>query len=213
MLSILAYADGASVGDAIANEIRRLGSNDNRVLVGKTIEVPSGLADVVMPQGGYPGHKTKDIYADMAKALVSLDAITPLIVNALLYIDTCRSHIRKGWPEGAPDKIAARALTAPKGATKARDTLLRANWREAHLCTLDAEIEAGAVVGNPNPDADRLGRRTHWRRGHWRMQVHGPANSLRKRMRIRATIVGRTPGAPAEDRKYRVGAASADKRG
>lgn len=30
----------------------------------------------------------------------------------------------------------------------------------------------------------------HWRRGHWRMQRHGPNNSLRKRILIKATFVG-----------------------
>jgi hypothetical protein len=29
----------------------------------------------------------------------------------------------------------------------------------------------------------------HWRRGHWRMQPHGPSNTLRKRIRIAAILV------------------------
>jgi hypothetical protein len=31
----------------------------------------------------------------------------------------------------------------------------------------------------------------HWRRGHWRMQVHGPGNTLRKRIRIKPVMINK----------------------
>lgn len=31
---------------------------------------------------------------------------------------------------------------------------------------------------------------THWRRGHWRNQVHGPARSLRKLIWVMPVVVG-----------------------
>lgn len=205
MLCCLPYGEDRTVADALRGEIRRLTSGNTPVVIGGTnAQISASLAHLAMPSGGENGRSVTEGLQDMKEAVLSLDAILPLMVNALLYIDSCRSHIRKGWPTGAPDKIAARAIAAPAGAGKARDTLIRANWREAHLCTLQAEIEAGSVIGEMNPVEDRAARRTHWRRGHWRMQVHGPARSLRRRMRIRATIVGRQGGVTAEDRRYGV---------
>lgn len=205
MLCCLPYGEDQTVADALLGEVRRLGAGNTPIMVGGTnVKMSASLVHLAMPSGGNNGYTVTQGLQNMKEAVLTLDAILPLIVNTLLYIDSCRSHIRKGWPTGAPDKIAARAIAAPVGATKARDTLIRANWREAHLCTLQAEIEAGGVIGEMNPVQDLAARRTHWRRGHWRMQVHGPARSLRRRMRIRATIVGRRGAVTAEDRKYGV---------
>jgi hypothetical protein len=46
----------------------------------------------------------------------------------------------------------------------------------------------------PGPDSESPSecgapRRPHWRRGHWKMQAHGPQRSLRKRIFIRPTLV------------------------
>jgi len=149
------------------------------------------------------GAAAADFCEKIAEDVMQLRALLPLVVNALLYVDGCRSYIRKGWASGTPGKLAERVDAYPN-ATRARDTLLRSNWRQAHLCTLDAEAAAGAVRGEGVPDDLRDGVRRHWRRGHWRRQAHGPGGSLRKRIRIRATIVGRSQTALPTDRTYRL---------
>lgn len=209
MLSILPYGEGLTVAEAIAAEAARLANPNNPIQIGGMERpVAASVADAI---GGVDGMNDAQSISrsmnDMRDAVLSIEAVMPFIVNALLYIDSCRSHIRRGWPTGAPDKIAARAIAAPKGATKARDTLIRANWREAHLCTLQAEIDSGSVIGDPSERPDRCGPRAHWRRGHWRMQVHGPARSLRRRIRIRPTMIGTKRNVP-EHRRYGVMTAS-----
>jgi hypothetical protein len=149
------------------------------------------------------GAAAADLCGEIAEGVKQLRTLLPLVVNALLYIDGCRSHIGKGWASGTPSKLAARVEAYPN-AIRARDTLLRSNWREAHLCTLDAEAAAGTVRGDGIADEVRDGVRTHWRRGHWRRQAHGPGGSLRKRIRIRATIVGRSQAAAPTARTYRL---------
>lgn len=166
----------------------------------RTVEAASAATEA---RDTMSGSAAADLCNGIAESTKQLRTLLPLVVNALLYVDGCRSHIGRGWASGTPGKLAERVDANPN-ATRARDTLLRANWRRAHLCTLDAEAAADAVRGEGLSNEQREAVRTHWRRGHWRRQAHGPGGSLRKRIRIRATIVGRSKTQPATDRTYRV---------
>jgi hypothetical protein len=46
-------------------------------------------------------------------------------------------------------------------------------------------------IATPASDSATTGRTVspHWRRGHWRMQAHGPAMTLRKRILIRPVLI------------------------
>lgn len=180
-------------------------SGDRSVLESVEDEIRLTEAAATAPQARdtASGAAAADLCVEIAEGVKQLRTILPLVVNALLYVDGCRSHIGRGWASGTPSRLAERA-DAHASATRARDTLLRSNWRQAHLCTLGAEAAAGTVRGEGIDDEARDGVRTHWRRGHWRRQVHGPGGSLRKRIRIRATVVGRSQAGPATDRTYRL---------
>lgn len=120
-----------------------------------------------------------------------------LIANGLLYIDQCQSEIRRGWQPGAPADVVDVANSTRPGARKADQRLRAAGWTTIRVCDIDNDGHRRATEG----DASRT-IATHWRRGHWRRQRHGPGNEYVKLIRIRPTRIG---GGPARDpRSYRV---------
>lgn len=192
----------ATVVAAIDKEVARTADPRSGRSVVAGVEVSNAL--IVNSGFGRIGQGVEVGLAAMHDSTKRLRTILPLVVNALLYIDGCRAHISRGWPQGAPDKLAAKAAKAIRAETRARDTLLRGNWREVHICTLEAEERSGGAVGALMNAADQAAPRSHFRRAHWRRQPYGPANSLRRRVRIRAALVGRGPVKPGAPRRYDV---------
>ena len=192
----------ATVVEAIDKEVARTTDPRSGRSVVAGVEVSNAL--IVDSGLGRIGQGVEVGMAAMHDSTKRLRTVLPLVVNALLYIDGCRAHISRGWPQGAPDKLAAKAAKAIRGETRARDTLLRGNWREVHICTLEAEERSGGAVGTRLTAADRTAPRSHFRRAHWRRQPCGPANSLRRRVRIRAALIGRGPVRAGAPRKYDV---------
>ncbi len=56
---------------------------------------------------------------------------------------------------------------------------------EQHIAMYDERVERAS---GPHEVTGRHVR-PHWRKGHWRMQPHGPGNSLRKRLLIKSLMV------------------------
>jgi hypothetical protein len=115
----------------------------------------------------------------------------PLLSNILLFIDNCKTE-DQAWPEDAPRDLVARAVANGTGARKAEQALTRLGWCRTRRC----RIEGGGIL-----EASR-DIKTHWRRGHWRWQPHGPGNSLRKRIRVRPSLVNAPRGDAPESRRY-----------
>lgn len=69
--------------------------------------------------------------------------------------------------------------------------------RKPRLLTLARDVVLHHEEG-PRPESTPTGREvsTHWRRGHWANQPHGPGRSLRKRVLRRPVLVRADLGAP-----------------
>ena len=182
----MSLKEDVTVVEAIDNQINKTSNPDTMITLLGDEKVPSfGVKGPMRPEHV---KQMKQNYEGMHESAKRIKSILPLIVNSLLYIDGCRSHIKRGWPKGASEKLASAAL-AVSGETRAKTTLHNNNWREVHRCTLDAEQEAGNVSGERLTNEDRNRPRAHYRRAHWRLQPYGPGNNLRKRIRIRAMLI------------------------
>lgn len=113
-----------------------------------------------------------------------------LVMKALLYIGL--PEARRTW---RPERQAALcALSAKKSTAKqAKGRRRVASLRDYTLIEAAPAHLAGSQVAETG-----RGVRTHWRRGHYRMQPHGPASSLRKLLFVQPMLVaaGQDPGPP-----------------
>lgn len=119
-----------------------------------------------------------------------------LLAKALLYIGMPGTR-RALHPERTQALAAIRAIKSTAKRVKAQrradrtyDYVLIAPQPE-HLKT------ANSLTGDGGP-------RTHWRRGHYRLQAHGPQYSLRKLIFIEPILVGAAPDQPVQPPTYRV---------
>lgn len=108
-----------------------------------------------------------------------------LLAKALLYIGM--PEARQTWfPERA---TALRALGAKKSTAK----LAKARRRVAGLRDYTLIQAAVPHLAGEQPSETGRGVRAHWRRGHYRMQPHGPASSLRKLLFVQPMLVAAGP--------------------
>lgn len=110
-----------------------------------------------------------------------------LVVNALCYLSAYPDDIESAWPAGTPEALKIKAETRlGKEQARAQSKLAALGYVPVHVCGKRVAEErekagfAGAGQGHAN---------AHWRRGHWRNQVHGPARSLRKLIWVMPVVV------------------------
>lgn len=120
----------------------------------------------------------------MQEGLGAYRSALRLVLNTLAYLKHYNADSRVGWPTQAPERLTAQTLSA---APKERARGLSKLWA----------LGFTPVTFLGEDFADKLRRsnaggtlRTHWRRGHWRNQLHGPAFSLRKLIWLQPTLVG-----------------------
>lgn len=127
----------------------------------------------------------------LANIPVALDCVR-MVANALLYLNQYPEDIADSYQAGFP-KAFREKIERSDGKTKDR-TLSRA--RSAGFTVIKQvggifeRTEAMEQGDSPSP---------HLRRAHWRRQVHGPQNSLRKLIWIRVVKV---LGGAVRDRPY-----------
>lgn len=105
-----------------------------------------------------------------------------LIIKALLYLNLpeARKSLR---PELTQARDSVQGKKNPSKRAKAEKALSR--LRDYIL------VSAPETAGRPSDlSADTRGIKAHWRRGHYRMQAHGPQYSLRKVVLIAPVLVG-----------------------
>jgi hypothetical protein len=107
-----------------------------------------------------------------------------LVLNTLAYWKHYATDSLERWPETAPPRLAAQAQSeAPKERARGLSKLWALGFvpitfmGEGFAHKLRASTAGGTL-------------RAHWRRGHWRNQLHGPAFSLRKLIWLQPTLVG-----------------------
>lgn len=125
-----------------------------------------------------------------------------LAVNALCYMTAYPDDIEAVWPEGTPDSLSQKALAGkPKERQRARSKLAALGYVPVHLCgqrIVEQREAAKLRTGEKHVSA-------HWRRGHWRNQVHGPGRSLRKLIWVMPSLIGAgKDGAPDTGHLYLV---------
>lgn len=123
-------------------------------------------------------------------------AALQLVVNALCYLAAYPDDIDAVWPEGTPQSLRDKAQHGQgKEVAKAKSKLASLGYVPVHICgraladQLVAQQQAKSAPGGPS---------THWRRGHWRNQVFGPARSLRKLIWVMPVVVGAKPSEEPE---------------
>jgi hypothetical protein len=115
-------------------------------------------------------------------------AALQLVVNALCYVAAYPDDIDTVCPEGTPESLKQKLLHGKgKEQMRAKSKLAALGYVPVHICGKRI-AEQRAVLGIRSSDPGRVA--THWRRGHWRNQVHGPARSLRKLIWVMPVIVG-----------------------
>jgi len=113
-------------------------------------------------------------------------AALQLVVNALCYVAAYPEDIDTVWPEGTPDSLKQKALHGKgKEQMRAKSKLTALGYVPVHIC---GKRVAEQRTHQGIPAHGHVA--THWRRGHWRNQVHGPARSLRKLIWVMPVVVG-----------------------
>jgi hypothetical protein len=166
---------GRAIDNALVTVIEDLKKSENELIINKVPFVESGSSHSFIEAH----NKNQESYR---KAI-------SLITNALCYLTAYPHDDKLMWQHHSPIKLVG---LAENGSQKEK---IRANSK---LKSLGFSIihqvgdEFGEQIQADKQDEKSFNRRIHWRRGHWRMQPHGPNNSLRKIIWLRPVRVGIT---------------------
>ncbi|MHB0927277.1 MAG: hypothetical protein ACYC1F_12335 [Gallionellaceae bacterium] len=107
-----------------------------------------------------------------------------LVINGLAYLAHYRDDIEKRWVDGTPPAMIEKIERATTYKEKQRvvSKLLSMGYTIVNLCGMEFEKTREAHGVGSEMSA-------HWRRGHWRIQPHGPGRTLRKRVWIMPVLV------------------------
>lgn len=129
-------------------------------------------------------------------------AALQLVVNALCYVAAYPDDIDTVWPSGTPESLKQKVLTGKdKEKMRAKSKLTSLGYVPVHICGKRI-VEQRNALDIHSPGHTQIA--THWRRGHWRNQVHGPSRSLRKLIWLMPVIVGSKPDTPQAGHLYLV---------
>lgn len=112
----------------------------------------------------------------------------PLIVNAIFYIESLSELPRQQAGQGTPASLS-RQWEQSQGnrRQKVQSRMSAEGYTVVRL--LGSEFSPKPAMGNLIEADGDTHVKTHWRRGFWREQAHGPKMSLRSRKWIRPTMV------------------------
>lgn len=109
-----------------------------------------------------------------------------LIFNALFYIETLPPAERAALSPGrdVPEALLRQwDASPPKNQRKLTSKLTREGYAVVRMLGKEYDAMPAPGAGSTEPVA------THWRRGHWRQQRHGPALALVHRIWIKPVLV------------------------
>ena len=123
--------------------------------------------------------------AIMERRLSAMQSALELAVNAMCYLTAYPDDIVSDWPVTTPqDTLVKTRKGHPVVRQNNISKLESQGYRKIHI--------AGRSLRKGPAKLDKQevpGIRTHWRRGHWKRQPHGPGNTLRKMVWIKPTLV------------------------
>ena len=106
-----------------------------------------------------------------------------LVVNALCYMTAYSDDITQQWPKSAPESLKDKARSGPpKQRRRSVAKLTALGYVKVHYCG-DHSVKVSST------DNSGASKRSHWRKGHWRSQRHGPGRSLRRLALIKPVLV------------------------
>lgn len=123
-----------------------------------------------------------------------------LLVNGLCYMtaEPQDTHVR--LPDDAPANLVADISQGTRGhRNRAKAQLLQRGFSFLHII-------GGAISSSTRQDGAGAGSEvlSHWRRGHWRRQPHGPARAEVRLVWIKPTLVRADRGDPQHGHLYQV---------
>jgi hypothetical protein len=124
-----------------------------------------------------------------------------LLVNALCYLTAVPEDVEDVWPADTPPDLLQQLRNGRPGE---RDRA-RAQLLDRGFSVLKVVRGPGLSLGEgADGDHDHAGMPSHWRKGHWRRQAHGPAYSLHKLIWLKPTIVRHDLGDPEGGHVYKM---------
>lgn len=156
-------------------------------------KISKGNTDVSGDIDAPPGLTVIDVAEqEGAKQLSELDRRIPcfekalmLVANSLCYLTGYPDDLQQEWPAGTPSSLVDKARKGnPKMKKAALSKLESHGYRKIYLA--GRALRQGPT---DNPGREKRSIRSHWRRGHWKRQPHGPGKSLRKWVMIMPTLV------------------------
>lgn len=111
-----------------------------------------------------------------------LKLASSLIVNVLFYLDSlgAQRHLEPGR-DTPTDYVVRWAQSNPRQREKMKSKLLSEGYTVVYLL--------GREFRSSNKTAHGGSLRAHWRKGHWRWQPYGQANTLIKRIWIKPQVI------------------------
>lgn len=111
-----------------------------------------------------------------------------LVVNALCYLTAYPDDIDHQWPSEAPAKLIVDVESGgtPGARKRAAQQLSSEGFTMVRLCGAKFRQDEAQLATLVGPGGSI---RTHWRRGHWRNQMHGAGRQLRRLVWIMPVLV------------------------
>jgi len=118
-----------------------------------------------------------------------LDEVIPLVVNTLLFLTARPGDVSKRYHSNAPQNLVDKTKRAEERgdqSTKKRSEAKLLSHGHKRINFVGDKVASALQKGAGSEDSPK----THWRRGHWRRQAHGPNYSQHKLIWIEPTLVG-----------------------
>ena len=183
---------------SIPSELGKLGADE---AIGRAIDnelQANGTKEAAQASGR---NLNQEVRAQSAASLETARGVlveaASLISNALFYLSEPQDDLTTRVEEGASPHLANKAIHGkPNQKQQAKQSLTAEGYAVVRYC--------GALFPHPVADGDgsKEFTKSHWRRGHWRNQRHGPQLLSIKRIWIRPVLVKAEVGAPEMGRVY-----------
>ena len=190
---VISPLDATSVGEAISNgEAASLKHADALDIV--INEMAANLARQRGMMTGSPPIGAYRMLVERAHPVVR--PFLPVLFNCIFYLTQFPEHITLEFPPQAPRDLVKQATSAfkPNKREQAEVEIRRRGFsRVRYVVDPTAHDEQTfAETGSRHDPSTSVS--THWRRGHWRRQPHGPDLTLIKRLWIKPVLVNAANG-------------------
>ena len=151
----------------------------------------------------FPEDKVDDIHLDAYNRHINfIDKTCTILVNSLLYLSLPKENkeIVSKYPKDLPHNFNKKLKFAK---TKKDKTKINDRIKETGFSKI--QFVGGSFSEYKNKESNNnIGLSPHWRRGHWRNQVHGKGLKEKRLIWIKPTIVNKDLGQPEKGHLYEV---------